>query len=509
MRKIFLIVITLLLMTIGYGQIPQSGYDMPIVVNNCAEHIPLDISVTAGDANESQSPEHRYRRIYFVHGLGGDASAMEQMANAFEYKNLNIKDFPARKCMTSRPEYKNSTGSLISAANDVKNQVRTQANADLSLYNMRPEDAFLIGHSQGGMVLRTMAHLDLVTSKEPMPSFGKGYNGIVTLGSPLQGAQILNNKQMIINMCDHAARCLIAGPTSATMANFVLKKTFGREYREDMSALVANTLLPAVFGDYFDGITNYYQVGASWINELNSDDSCIAYRNMPKVAFYGVEPQDRIFWRTANWLVKNPNSVAPFEANDDRIFYHTIYAQVYMEYFSKYYYHKKRLHPKRTEAWKKGLDWFNTVDYQWQAIIGARKYNLWYECKCPITKIGKPKIYVYYFNASDCLDDKCIDALPVIRLGVSATVKENDGVVLAESAANLPGYTNPPVRVFYREEEYGNYDPQTLIPFFPPGTNFVDYGTSHMQMRNDGGVKEKMFKLLNGEYGNFFRTLPK
>ena len=107
-------VITLLLMTIGYGQIPQSEYNMPIVVNNCAEHIPLDISVTAGDANESQSPEHRYRRIYFVHGLGGDASAMERMANSFEDKSLNIKDFPARKCHATRLEYTKSTSSIVS-----------------------------------------------------------------------------------------------------------------------------------------------------------------------------------------------------------------------------------------------------------------------------------------------------------------------------------------------------------------------------------------------------------
>ncbi len=505
MRKIFIIVITLLLMTIGYGQIPQSGYDMPIVVNNCAEHIPLDISVTAGDANESQSPEHRYRRIYFVHGLGGDASAMERMANSFEDKSLNIKDFPARKCHATRLEYTKSTSSIVSAANTLRQEVSGRTYADRNNTNMSPESAFLIGHSQGGMVLRTMAHLDLVSDIGAIPSYGKGYDGIVTLGSPLQGAQILNNRQMIINMGDYAYRCLIAGPTSKTgtqIVNRIIENTIGRKYNVSGSAILTK-LLPVVFSDYFDDITNDYQVGATRINELNNDVNYAAYRNMPKVAFYGVEPQNRIFWRTANWLVTNPNSVAPFEANDDWAFYNTILREVFLKYVQNYItlinYNKPlkfittKSKQRQAAEWKKGIDWFGTVDPQWQTVIGAREYQVIYNCKCTTKRLfGEDliKSYIDFAWASDCDNLGCTNTLPIPWITTNATVKENDGVVLAESAANLPGYTHDPVRVFYKEEE-------------PQAEN---RGTSHMQMRNDGGVKEKLFNLLNGRYGYFFKT---
>ena len=255
MKKIFLISAIIFLVLVVKAQLPESEY-RPISVHSCAEVFHAEVEVTAGEVDTISIPQNNYRRIYFVHGLGGNASALEQMANAFEDNSLNISDFPARKCLTYRPEYSNSTSNLTSAANTVKEQVRSKAYYDIEHYALDPDDAFLIGHSQGGMVLRTMAHLDLVTKPSPMPSFGKGYNGMVTLGAPLQGGKILNNRNLIINMSDYACRCLMEGPTSSFWANLILKSTIGREYGDTISTIISSKLLPAVFGDYFDGITN-------------------------------------------------------------------------------------------------------------------------------------------------------------------------------------------------------------------------------------------------------------
>ena len=489
MKKIFLISAIIFLVLVVKAQLPESEY-RPISVHSCAEVFHAEVEVTAGEVDTISIPQNNYRRIYFVHGLGGNASALEQMANAFEDNSLNISDFPARKCLTYRPEYSNSTSNLTSAANTVKEQVRSKAYYDIEHYAMDPDDAFLIGHSQGGMVLRTMAHLDLVTKPTPMPSFGKGYNGMVTLGAPLQGGRILNNRNIIINMSDYACRCLVEGPKNEWYVNFISRLTVGTEFADRACRVISNQLLPAVFGNYFDGITNSYKVGAPWIDSLNNDVANLQYIKMPKVAFYAIEPQSRIFWRTSNWLVNDPNDEEAFQANDDWAFYNDVFGTIYTKYLANY--EKSKL-KKNKVAWKNGLDWFNTVDPQWQVVIGARQYNIIYRCKCPRNSIGKPKDYVLKWTALDCIDNHCDNLFPVFWWEVNSTIKENDGIVLAESAANLPGYTGGPVRVYYNECNF----------------QAKNRGTSHMQMRNDGGIKEKLYNLLEGWYGKFFKTARK
>jgi len=68
---------------------------------------------------------------------------------------------------------------------------------------------------------------------------------------------------------------------------------------------------------------------------------------------------------------------------------------------------------------------------------------------------------------------------------------ESDGVVLSESAKGLPCPTHLPVRIYPKEFE----------------TTAVNRGSSHMQVRNDEGLKEHLNKLLNGDYGKWFRTV--
>jgi hypothetical protein len=61
--------------------------------------------------------------------------------------------------------------------------------------------------------------------------------------------------------------------------------------------------LPMFFNNMYAGITNDYKVGADTINILNSDTSNAKYRAFPKMAFYAVEPQKNIMWRTLNWIL--------------------------------------------------------------------------------------------------------------------------------------------------------------------------------------------------------------
>ena len=68
-------------------------------------------------------------------------------------------------------------------------------------------------------------------------------------------------------------------------------------------------------------------------------------------------------------------------------------------------------------------------------------------------------------------------------------VKESDGIVLAESAMDLPCRTHKEVRIYPNE-----------------GKNVTNKGSSHMQVRNDEGIKEHLFNLFEGDYGKFFET---
>jgi len=81
----------------------------------------------------------------------------------------------------------------------------------------------------------------------------------------------------------------------------------------------------------------------------------------------------------------------------------------------------------------------------------------------------------------------CQSIQPINVTTYSWEYKENDGVVVDESSANLPCATWLPVRIFPFEFE-----------------NVTSKGSSHMQIRNDEGIKKALKALFDGEYGTFF-----
>ena len=420
---------------------------------------------------------NEWRRIYFIHGLGGDKSAWEQAGVACQY---GAADFPARKCETTLMDYVKSTASLLSAANDVRKGIRDQANADRrDYYNLNPKmlnpaRAILIAHSQGGVVSRELMHLDFVAdSNNPIlkPNGQMNYGGLVTVASPLQGAQILNNRDWILTWANQGCRKLMEGPVTYIDVIFVgayLRKIFNNLI-PSFCNVITNDVMPMFVKDYYKGITAGYAVGSDTINILNRDTNNANYRKFPKMAFYAVEPQDNIFWRTLNWIINSPNDTGAFQANDDWKFYNTIGKEAINKYKGNYEQHQaeyERLSKKQNTffigwfvsnskvekeydamvAWLNGLYWLNDVNISWKEIICAADWK-------------HPNHH-----------------------------KENDGVVLAESAMGLPCPTHLPVKIY---------------PTFPNSSN---EGSSHMQVRNDEGLKVHLNKLFNGDYDFWFAT---
>ena len=453
---------------------------------------PLHIEI--GEPQPALDPPdpNEWRRIYFIHGLGGTAEAWEKAAEACE---IGAHGFSARKCLTSRPEYaSSSTGSLNSAASDIRGQMNVIGTTDsLSGFTL-PRRSIVIAHSQGGLVARQLMHLDLVTSPLPI-NHGINYGGVVTIASPLQGAAILKNRNDIFTLANDGCNRLPLGPVTRAIYQVPLNFSFNllgfsyssNDLKKSISVLfrgmlpkiceiATDNIMPMFFKEYYKDITADYNpgttYGVNYINNLNADVNFTKYQDFPKIAFYAVEPQENIFWRTLNWMLNNPNgsngqsgpNIGHFQANNDWHLYDNTINDLFAHYqaqstsFYNIYYScmvaagkekKKKIQDALYaqanlmfvfyDAYEQGVEWFNNVNKSWQSIIGAKSYN-------------------------------------------SSAVKENDGVVLAESAANLPGSQRQAIRM---------------------------EGSSHMQVRNDENLKTHLNHLFNGDYGPFFKVNTK
>ena len=414
-------------------------FDGPIVpqVLNLNDFYPPNVDPPLPpDSNE-------VRRIYFIHGLGGDKTAWNKAAEACMNKSLNISGFPARKCRADRPDYITSTTSLYWAADDVRSTIENQAGLDSTLYGMRPSRAIVIAHSQGGVVMRQLMHMNMVQDTHLLPIHGMSYGGVVTVASPLQGAAILKNRQKIFALVNDGCKKLVVGPEFDLVSNvniklnlngfggwivslFDLEDKLNTQIEKLLSNMLnnmtdpvcdfaTNNIMPMFFKQYYDGITDFYNPGISQginhINTLNQDTTNNQYKKFPKMAFYAVEPQENLFWRTLNWMYYDPNgnngqkgpNVGCFEANDDWRLYDSMARPLIDLYKSKskgyqtlYNFYNLRA----TDAfirgdvyaylaaenramnayfgqlsWEEGLTWLNNINESWQIIIGAKTIN--------------------------------------------------------------------------------------------------------------------------------------
>lgn len=513
MKKL-IIIIPLLIFLSSIAQIDTSKIKNIVKVND----VPF-ISIPTPQFQSipsTQQHDTNFRRLYFIHGLGGDASSWQQASDACWDQSLCIPGFPARKVEVSRPEYVYSTNTTLnSAAYHVRQQIRNQSLNDILQYGMNPNSAILIGHSQGGMIIRALVHMDL-SANANIPYYGKGYGGFVTIASPLQGAKILNNRGMIEQMADDACTQLMKGPRESNVSLRIILNLLGKEMNSTtICDLLSYNLLPAFFSQYYNNITNDYLVGAPAIQTFNNDTLNNTYRNIPKMAIYGVEPRENIFWRTANWLIKNPNVAGPFQANEDWEFYNDVIKPSYLEYAANMIYNLDRYnsiqsvqnyvipylfpltyttnhmlmmsYQRNYLAWKAGVDWFNSANANWETIIGAREITVVTDTAYYCTQCRSFPFWCLSPTLQICTDKNCrnIVTIPVSKL--QWTVKENDGIVVAESAGNLPGATAVPPRIVIND-----------VPLYK--------GSSHMQIRNDEYLKRSLKKLFDGDYGYFFMT---
>lgn len=455
------------------------------------------------------------RVVYFIHGLGGSEASWLRAGVACSNRDANTNGFRARNVESSIIDYSNYTETdmnapLIALINHIRNNTLNSRPE----YNPDRSKNFIIAHSQGGVVARSLLRNDTYLNNPSAQT--RGYGGLVTVASPLQGARILNNVAQITDMANDGCTNLAKGPTSTFVAQTIFS-ILGRDIPSSICNIATSKILPYLFKGALDSITRSYYVGAPWIDSLNYSCNTPQYKQIPKVAFYGVEPNENIFWRTLNWFRHSPNGPSYWEANDDYMFYNLEIHPRILQYNGNYVAYKNsktnlennwgwyfsggivgvatyftllQSYNNKIDAWGSGVEWFNRANDRWLATIGGVEYvedqtQSLYLC---YNLFNTPR-FQYVTNSAFCLPPNIILYKQAIYKPI---YKESDGVVLAESAYNLPDATHAPIR---------------LRGIMQSGGSFT--GSSHMQIRNDGALKESLNQLFNGEYGMYFKTVEK
>ncbi len=466
------------------------------------------------------------RIVYWVHGLGGVPENWHKVGHVTEYQSStnNVSGYPDRKVASLFPSLGpdkanwslDAVGTTLRTFMVTDGEAMNQAN---NITGVQKLNNFVIGHSQGGLSPRVLERRFVENQEERL------FDGLVSFGSPHQGATILNNVGMIEQLAAEGCQALSSGPIEegiSPVLEFALKVFTSVD---DIQSTVNNTcstvgevILPLAFNDYTADVTNDYYTGSSYINTLNQFNS-----TMHKIAFWGDETEEPLVWHTVSSFdplgnLDNPNNFTVFTADDETL--PEIAENARLHYQSKVAEWEANMNDlcgwcffggvitgiggtiinqneaeSIAEAYQLGLEWLN-----WQAndgykvVIGAKTFDnpvvTGGECWCTFTSsLPYPTSYSYFepvpnsnacsaltnYSNTFCSWEDIISYLP----------KEHasDGVVLAESALGLPSATAPPQRM---------------------------EDNNHMEMRNSSETKRVLNELFNTGFSDqYFKTLPR
>jgi pimeloyl-ACP methyl ester carboxylesterase len=489
MKKIILYIAVCMIQMIVVAQIwgPDGG---PVLGTGLGSHVAVDVTPDPeiADTWEPVAMEGD-RSVVWVHGLGGngDAASSDESNSWIQASSVSDVNY---QMQSRRPDY--SDVSLDAAATTLRSQLE-----DYELSN----DAYVIAHSQGGIVSRQLdKYIDDL-------SWDRTFGGVVTFGTPHGGATILNNRDAMEEWIGHMCSDLSSGPYLDKLDDSfffsVLNMFTGIEEWNDLACdLLVESVLPFVFDldAYYAGVTDGYYVGSPELEELNDYTP-----DVPYVAFWGEETEP-VLWNTMVHMVpgRSPNSefYGPFGATNDG------YLADNAESLTNLYYGKYLAHQEVYEFWSaldffppltwaadlfanqaedimngyyEGYEWLVYANDHWKAIIGANEYVVADEalCYCVNLVVGGLPAELYTVETGATCDEDwgyCLyfELYDVIE-------KVNDGVVLKESASYTPNMIS---------------------------SKRMD-GSNHFSMRNDEQTDLRLTELYDGEHGLYFSIDPR
>ena len=214
MKNIIIIIISLATLMVYNQAVAQNNCDLDVIgpvrtadyeINDTLPDLPPPAPDTVAEVVDE------YRMLYFIHGLNGDQTSWAQASSATT-NGVSLHEFPARKVYTRRPAY-SSKQALVNAAEKVNNLIDNISD------NLPPDyhkaNGIAIGHSQGGIVARELDRFYSVRSNGVLiNAHERRFGGLITLATPNQGAQILNNQAIMQGLVKDLSTNLAAGPVS-------------------------------------------------------------------------------------------------------------------------------------------------------------------------------------------------------------------------------------------------------------------------------------------------------
>ncbi|MEO1412527.1 MAG: hypothetical protein AAFW73_21735, partial [Bacteroidota bacterium] len=364
---------------------------------------------------ESNPPFEGDRLIFWIHGLGGSSDSWTRTAN-HTHENYRVTSL--------RPSYSQFT--LRDAGQDLHQIFVADGDPHMAANGIEdPNLNFVICHSQGGLASKAADkyYLDL-----GIPYEERRFGGIVTFGTPHQGARILNSVPDIQAFLGESCVALKAGPQAELFqGNWLLDvlTNIGDPFQgpsafeaglDQLCAFIGTDVIPAVgFSGQLTPITEDFMEGSPVVDELNNYGATI-----PRVAFYGVE-DDPVMWRTLKYFTpgNSANDFATFDANydedgveiaDENLRSYEAKMEAYHELFNAMMWDGCawwkpwnndcfdapliEVDPFGFTQWEaydifegylQGYQWWLTANEQYETFIGAREVDLdlrAYECTC-------------------------------------------------------------------------------------------------------------------------------
>jgi hypothetical protein len=267
------------------------------------------------------------RGIYWVHGLGGDLGSWSRIINRTQTPDPSDLTFLPRKVVNVVPKcnscinisYEQVTN-VYDAATGLYQGIENGHAASIANVVSQPNASFIISHSQGGIVSRSLDYyIDQWNAINPN-TYQKRVNGIVTFGTPHQGAAIVNNTPSLIAHVKAGATILKSGPLKKVInQNAPWLNLFGlaatvEEFTDSVLIKLANVTIPVLFKEVTDPLAQEYKKGSPFLaNTLGPHTQNSTYH---KATFYGAE-EEPIAQRQIFSFLKTPNSFPAFNANQD------------------------------------------------------------------------------------------------------------------------------------------------------------------------------------------------
>ncbi len=285
------------------------------------------------------------RNVSWLHGLGGSGIVWDDVEDEFDMvRKINTAD--------NSPSYNSFNGITPPTT---------------SLMSILPTDmnSLVVGHSMGGIVAR---NIDIASS-------GNKMGGIITVGSPNNGAAIANS---LINgdvgrATETACNSLFAGPTSEIPGiNIIINSIIP----EVICEVMEHTLVESLLESQNNPSTTNLAVQSTQINSLNLGTSGI-----PLISIWGDE-RSPVHWRLVSSIETSNTDENKWvnTAEDFRSFYndifliHTSAAVVtgVLGFINPAFWTKTISHSYRAFQWKRGANWFDRSESIWNGLIDCK-----------------------------------------------------------------------------------------------------------------------------------------